>query len=81
MTLPLWAIARWKSPFAAGMTRRVQTLTAPTDSPKTVTRSGSPPKPATGLAMTCPDLDAPEGLLRDLDDVVRLPEPHVDWPF
>ncbi len=47
----------------------------------TFTRLWLSVKPATGLAMTCQDLEAPEGLLRDLDDVVRLPAPQPDWPF
>jgi len=36
-------------------------------------------RPATGLACTCPDLDAPTALLDDLDRVLRLPEPAPDW--
>ncbi|GAB4412518.1 MAG: hypothetical protein Kow00123_26320 [Anaerolineales bacterium] len=37
-------------------------------------------RPATGLAVT-DALSGPEGLLRDLDAVLRLPEPHPDWDF
>ncbi|NOG55974.1 MAG: GNAT family N-acetyltransferase [Planctomycetes bacterium] len=36
---------------------------------------------ATGLAFTCPDLDAPESLLTQLDHVLCLPQPCVDWMF
>ena len=43
---PLCRIARRKSPRARGMPRRVATLIAPADSPKTVTFAGSPPKAA-----------------------------------
>ena len=43
----LCAIALWNSPFAAGVASSVTTLHPPADSPKTVTLSGSPPKPAT----------------------------------
>ncbi len=37
-------------------------------------------RPASGLAVT-DALSAPEGLLRDLDAVLRLPEPRPDWDF
>jgi hypothetical protein len=37
-------------------------------------------RPATGLA-TSDDLRGPEGLLGDLDAVLRIPEPKVDWRF
>jgi hypothetical protein len=36
-------------------------------------------QPPTGLAITAPDLDAPEELLQQLDRVLRLPRPAVDW--
>ena len=36
-------------------------------------------RPAPGLAVTCPDLDAPDDLLRRLDVVLRLPPPTPDW--
>ena len=36
-------------------------------------------RPASGLACTCPDLEAPADLLADLDRVLRLPEPAPDW--
>ena len=42
----LCAIARWNRPMADGMTRRDAIAPAPADSPKTVTRPGSPPKAA-----------------------------------
>jgi hypothetical protein len=38
--------ARWKKPFAEGMTRRLLTFIPPPDWPITVTFSGSPPKVA-----------------------------------
>lgn len=37
-------------------------------------------KPATGLAMT-DDIAGPQELLEDLDRVLRLPQPHLDWDF
>lgn len=37
-------------------------------------------RPATGLAVT-DDLSGPEGLLEELDEVLRLPVPHPDWDF
>ena len=40
----LWATARRKSPAARGMASSAATDPPPADSPKTVTRSGSPPK-------------------------------------
>jgi hypothetical protein len=40
----LWAMARRKSPAARGMASSDAMEPAPADSPKTVTRSGSPPK-------------------------------------
>ena len=43
---PLWMIARWNSPAAAGMPSRTLTLAPPPDSPKIVTLPGSPPKAA-----------------------------------
>ena len=43
---PLCPMARWKSPAASGVAIRVFTLHDPADSPKIVTRSGSPPKAA-----------------------------------
>jgi hypothetical protein len=43
---PLCVIALANRPLAAGRASRVVTLIAPADSPKTVTRSGSPPKAA-----------------------------------
>ena len=36
-------------------------------------------RPATGLAITSPDLEAPDDLLRRLDVVLRLPPPTPDW--
>ena len=41
---PLWRIALWKSPRAAGTPSSVPMLIAPADSPNTVTFPGSPPK-------------------------------------
>jgi hypothetical protein len=41
---PLWRMAAWNSPFAAGVPSSVPTLMAPADSPKIVTFPGSPPK-------------------------------------
>ena len=38
--------ARWNSPFASGETRSDITFVPPADSPKIVTRSGSPPNAA-----------------------------------
>ena len=43
---PLWPIARWKRPAASGVAMSVFTLQEPADSPKIVTRSGSPPNAA-----------------------------------
>jgi hypothetical protein len=43
---PLIEIARWNSPAARGIDSMVVTATAPADWPATVTRPGSPPKPA-----------------------------------
>jgi hypothetical protein len=37
-------------------------------------------RPATGLGMT-DDLEGPRELLEQLDDVLRLPDPHPDWDF
>jgi hypothetical protein len=37
-------------------------------------------RPATGLAVT-DELKGPEGLLRELDWALRLPEPNLDWDF
>ena len=37
-------------------------------------------RPATGLAVT-DELSGPEGLLEELDTVLRLPEPKPDWDF
>jgi hypothetical protein len=37
-------------------------------------------KPATSLAMT-DDIAGPQELLEDLDRVLRLPQPHLDWDF
>ena len=42
----LSAMARWKSPRAAGIVISVVTEMAPADSPKIVTLSGSPPNAA-----------------------------------
>ena len=42
----LCAIARWKRPLALGMAISAAMQPAPDDSPKTVTRPGSPPKAA-----------------------------------
>ena len=42
--VPLIAMARWKSPLAAGMPKSVLTLLPPPDCPNTVTLFGSPPK-------------------------------------
>jgi hypothetical protein len=36
--------------------------------------------PASGLAVT-DSLEGPEELIRDLDRVLRLPQPHPDWDF
>jgi hypothetical protein len=37
-------------------------------------------RPASGLAMT-DEIEAPEGLLEALDDLIRLPAPHADWDY
>lgn len=37
-------------------------------------------RPAIGLAIT-DELDGPDGLLRALDQILRLPAPHPDWDF
>lgn len=37
-------------------------------------------RPATGLAVT-DDLHGPEELLKDLDRILCIPEPHTDWDF
>lgn len=37
-------------------------------------------RPASGLAMT-DEIEAPEGLLEALDDLVRLPAPQPDWDY
>ena len=44
--VPLSRIARWKSPLASGEPISAPTLMPPADSPKIVTRDGSPPKRA-----------------------------------
>ena len=43
---PLWRMARWNSPAAAGDPSRAPTLMAPADSPATVMLAGSPPNEA-----------------------------------
>jgi len=43
---PLWMMALWNRPFAAGTASRVPILIPPADSPNRVTLSGSPPKAA-----------------------------------
>src|SRR5271167_3679307 len=43
---PLSAIAPWNRPFAVGDAIAAYTLWPPADSPKIVTRFGSPPNPA-----------------------------------
>ncbi|MNR10011.1 hypothetical protein D3C85_1262390 [compost metagenome] len=43
---PLMVAARWNRPFAAGVAIRVAILAPPPDCPKTMTRSGAPPKAA-----------------------------------
>ena len=40
---PLSEIARWNNPFAAGEAASMLTAIPPADSPKIVTRAGSPP--------------------------------------
>ncbi|MCD4827982.1 MAG: hypothetical protein K8R90_00945 [Candidatus Cloacimonetes bacterium] len=35
-------------------------------------------RPATGLAIT-DELEAPRELLAALDQLLRLPQPHLDW--
>ena len=37
-------------------------------------------RPASGLAVT-DDLVGPEGLLKQLDEVLRLPRPNNDWEY
>ena len=43
---PLWPIARWNSPAAAGEAMRWLTVYEPADRPNRVTRPGSPPNAA-----------------------------------
>ena len=70
---PLCAIARWKSPRAAGTVSRHPTLWPPADSPKIVTLAGSPPKAAM-WSRTQPQ----RGDLVEQRDVARAREPLVE---
>lgn len=60
-----------------GLDSSLPTLTATVNA---FTRLWLGVRPASGLAVT-DALSGPEGLLRDLDAVLRLPEPRPDWDF
>ena len=67
-------------PHSGAELGRDETLPTLTCSVGAFTRLWLGVRPATGLAVT-DELEGPEELLRELDGVLRLPEPKLDWDF
>jgi hypothetical protein len=67
-------------PSSCAESGRDETLPTLTASVGALTRLWLGVRPATGLAVT-DELKGPEGLLREMDWALRLPEPNLDWDF